>query len=176
MKTATKKRKVRKEHSLYELLVQKLQSLYDVETVLVKAIPKMVAAASDPDLKQNLRVHLDETRTQVSRIENALEILGEKPKKLKVEAIRGLVKDGEWVIKNVSGDDALDANLITAARYIEHYEIAGYTGAKKWAKLLNEEKVCALLEDSLAEERAADEKLNGNSLFVNIRAHSKISE
>lgn len=176
MKTTTQKKTAKKDHTLYELLVQKLQSLYDIETVLVRALPKMVAAATDPDLKQNLRVHLNETRTHVVRIEDEFEILGEKPKKLKVEAIRGLVKDGEWVIKNVSGDDALDANLITIARYIEHYEIAGYIGAKKWAKLLQEEKVCLLLEETLAEEKAADEKLNGNSLFVNIRVSSKIPE
>ena len=148
-----------KKSNLKELLTQKIQALYDIEIELVKALPKLGRAATDQALKEGFRNHLAETRTQVERLERVFKHLDAKPKKLKVEAIRGMVKDGQWVIKNVKPNEALDSNLVRIAQYMEHYEMAGYMAAIAWATTLGESAVAGLLEDTLKEEQEADKKL-----------------
>lgn len=145
--------------SLRDLLIQKINALYDIEQELVKTLPKLGKAATDQKLKEAFRDHLAETRTHVTRLEQIHKLLGEKPKKLKVEGIRGIAKDGAWVIKNTKNDNALDTALIRAAQYAEHYEMAGYMGAIAWANVLGESEIVSLLEDTLAEEQGADQKL-----------------
>ncbi len=151
---------MKKQMDLRDLLVSKLNVLYDIESVLVKALPKMAKAATDPALKKGFTDHLAETKTHVKRLEQVHKLLDVKPKKLKSEAIRGLVKDGDWVIKNVAPADARDANLARAAQYVEHYEMAGYMGAIAWAETLGESEIASLLSQTLDEEIAADEKLD----------------
>ena len=145
---------------LKELLIQKINALYDIENQLVKALAKLAKTASDQNLKKGFRDHLAETRMHATRLEQAGKILGVKTKKLKVEAIRGLIKDGEWIIKNVKPMEACDANLARAAQYVEHYEMAGYMGAIAWASELGEAKVVSLLRQTLKEEQKADQKLD----------------
>ena len=146
--------------TLQDLLITKLQVLYDVENQLVKALPKMAKNASDSDLSASFEEHLKQTKGHVERLEKAFKLLDIKPKKMKSEAIRGLVEDAEWVIENVQGDEALDANLIAAAQYVEHYEIAGYGSAQSWASEMGHAEVSDLLQETLDEEKAADKKLN----------------
>jgi ferritin-like metal-binding protein YciE len=146
--------------SLRDLLIQKMQALYDVENNLVKALPKMAEAATNEELVAAFEEHLEETQGHVTRLEKAFNILDEEPTKLEGEAIQGLIADAEWGIKNIGGDAALDANLIAGAQYVEHYEIAGYGSACAWARELGQDEVADLLEDTLAEERMADQKLN----------------
>lgn len=148
-----------KEYNLKDLLVHKLKALYDIENELVKALPKMAKNASDSKLKQGFKDHLKETRGQVKRLKDAFKLLKVKPAKTKVEAIRGLAKDADWVMKNIKPKGALDANLIAAARYVEHYEIAGYTSARDWAAELGEPEIVDLLSETLEEEQLTDEKL-----------------
>ncbi len=148
-----------KKSNLKDLLIQKLNALYDIEQELVKAIPKMAKAAMNQDLKEALRNHLAETRTHVERLSQAYKLIGVKAKKLKVEAIRGMIRDGEWVIKHVKPSEALDSNLVRAAQYVEHYEMAGYMGAISWATTLGEKKIATLLESTLKEEQSSDHKL-----------------
>jgi ferritin-like metal-binding protein YciE len=150
----------KKYENLHDLLLLKLHSLYDIETQLVTALPKMVKGASDRELKAAFDKHLGETETHVERLEEALMQLGEKSTKEKVEAIRGLVKDASWVLKSIKNDAARDALLIAAGQYVEHYEMAGYGAAREWADLMGHSEVTELLEATLAEEKAADEKLN----------------
>ncbi len=150
----------KEEMNLNDLLITKVSALYDVENNLIKALPKMAEAATDPDLIAGFEEHLEETKNQVGRLEEIFALLDADPEKIKVEAIRGLIADGEWVIKNVHGDEARDANLIRVAQYIEHYEIAGYRGAIAWAKTLGKDDVADLLEETLEEEVMADEKLD----------------
>jgi ferritin-like metal-binding protein YciE len=150
----------KKDMSLQELLTLKLKALYDVETQLTKALPKMAKKVDDEDLRTALEEHLEETIAQADRLEQAFEMLGQKASKTKVEAIRGLVSDTEWIIKNVSGAEALDASLIASAQYVENYEIAGYATASAWAELLGLNDIAGLLNSTLEEERAASEKLN----------------
>jgi ferritin-like metal-binding protein YciE len=151
---------VTKMKTLHELFLTKLMALYDIEDQLVKALPKMVAQATNRDLKEAFASHLEETKMQIERLEECFSLLKEKPKKIKVEAIRGLVKDAQWVIKHVQKGPALDANLIAAAQYVEHYEIAGYGTAAAWADSMEHMEVADLLTATLHEEQAADEKLS----------------
>jgi len=146
--------------TLHQLLIVKLQVLHDVENQLIKALPKMAKAATDPALKDAFESHLEETKTHEQRIDEALELAGDERKhKMQSAAIRGLIDDAGWVIKNVKDIKARDANLITAAQYVEHYETAGYGSALAWAKEMGHEKIANLLEKTLAEEKAADNKL-----------------
>lgn len=145
--------------TLHDLLVIKIRSLYDIEHELMKALPRMARKATDQDLKGAFRHHLDQTRAQVARLGNVFAMLGEKPKKLRVEAIRGLTKDAEWVMKTITTKTALDAAIIGAAAYVEHYEIAGYQVAHEWARKLGYEDIAEHLATSMREEITAADKL-----------------
>ncbi len=144
--------------SLHELFILKLQSLYDIEQQLIKALPKLAKAAESAELKTAFEEHLAETKQHALRLEQALRMLGAKVKAEKVDGIRGIVQDGEWVAKMARGE-AVDAGLIAAAQYAEHYEIAGYGSAAEWAKLMGHDEVAELLEATLAEEEAANNTL-----------------
>lgn len=159
-KTANKSKSQKKALTLDNLLIQKIQALYDVENQLVKALPKMAKNASDQDLIDGFEEHLEQTKEHVQRLEDAFDYLGEKPKKLSGDAIRGMIKDAEWIISTVKNPEALDAGLVAAAQYVEHYEIAGYGTALEWARELGHTEVADLLEQTLKEEKEADRKLS----------------
>ncbi len=146
-------------NTLQDSFLAKLQALYDIENEIIKALPKMVEAASDPELKDALSSHLEETKEQAHRLEQAFEMLEEKPKKLKAEGVRGIIEDGKWVMDADAPDALKDAMLASAARYVEHYEMAGYMSAIEEASLLGYDDIAELLSDSLSEENAADDKL-----------------
>ncbi len=146
--------------TLQDLFVMKIQALYDIEQEIIKALPKMAQKATNSELKKGLEEHLEETKEQAERLGQIFGILGERPKKLKVEAIRGMAEDAKWVMSNVKEPKALDASLIASAQYVEHYEMAGYGTAKEWADMLGLDEARDLLEDTLEEEKSADEKLN----------------
>lgn len=146
--------------TLRDLLVMKLQSLYDVECELVRAWLKMAKKATDPDLRTGFAEHREETREHVARLEGAIqELTQKKARKMRDSAIRGLVEDATWVMTNVKGRESLDVGLISAARYVEHYEIAGYDTALSWATLLGYHGIGDALRRTLEEERMADGKL-----------------
>ncbi len=138
----------------------KLKALYDTELQLAKALPKMAKKATDPELSAGFEDHLAETEEHVRRLEDIFERLGEKASKTKVEAIRGMIADADWLMKNIKDAEALDASLIAAGQYAEHYEMAGYGAAKEWAKLLGLNEIEDILNETLKEEKAADAKLN----------------
>ncbi len=137
----------------------KLQALYDIEKQIEKALPKMAKVASSEALKEGFRMHLEETKEQSKRLEKAFELLGVSPKKLRSEGIRGIIVDGEWVMEVEGPDEIRDSMLASAARYVEHYEMAGYLSACAHAKALGLSKIEALLTESLGEEEATDKKL-----------------
>ena len=145
--------------TLLDLFTLKVMTLYDIETQLVKALPKMAKAASDEELSASFSDHLEETKGQVGRLEEIFEMLDMKPKKSKVEAIAGLIEDAKWCIDQDPSPELLDALLVASARYVEHYEMAGYLSAIAWAESLGLDDAVALLNETLEEERAADEKL-----------------
>ena len=146
--------------NLHDLLILKLRALHYTETALIKALPKMASAATDADLKQAFTAHLEETRIQKERLDQALTMLGYTGKSSeKSAAIDGLIEDAEWCIKNVKDADVRDASLIAAAQYVEHYEMAGYGAARTWAEEMGHTEVEELLQETLDEESAANEKL-----------------
>src|SRR3954469_11095277 len=110
--------------TLHDCFLLKVQALYDVENEVVKALPKVIKKVTNPKLEEALTEHLAETEEQIVRLEKIFEILDEKPKKVKVEAIRGITDDTEWLFKQDTIASTLDTLLIGALRHVEHYEIS----------------------------------------------------
>lgn len=147
-------------NSLRELYIDELRDLYSAETQLVKALPKMAKAASSDQLRQAFEEHLRQTSGHVSRLEQIFEALEEKPSGKKCLGMEGLVKEGAETLREKYQDEVMDAAIIGAAQRVEHYETAGYGTAKAFAKLLGEDEHVSLLEETLNEEKQADQKLS----------------
>jgi ferritin-like metal-binding protein YciE len=137
----------------------KIQALYDIEKQLEKALPKMEKAASDSGLKAGFKNHLRETKEHSRRLERIFKMLDAKPRKTKSEGIRGILADGDWVAKVDAPDTLKDSMLASAARYAEHYEMAGYMSAIEEAKALGLTDAEELLSDTLIEEEKTDKLL-----------------
>jgi ferritin-like metal-binding protein YciE len=140
---------------LREMFLDELMDIFDAESQLLKALPKMAEAASDEELQEGFREHLKETETQIDRLKQVFEMLGKAAKGQNCKAMQGLIAEGEELIK----EDAGDAALICAAQKMEHYEIASYGTLCSWARLLEEEDAEELLLTTLDEEKAVDQKL-----------------
>lgn len=145
--------------SLHDLLVQELRDLYGAEQQILKALPKMIKAATNADLKSGFETHRKETEQQVTRLEQAFERLGVTAKKKKCVGIEGITEEGEELIAAEPEPDILDAGLIAAAQKVEHYEIASYGSVRAWAQQLGHHDVADLLGQTLEEEKATDKKL-----------------
>jgi len=146
-------------HNLDELYKNELRDLYSAETQLTEALPKMVEAATSPQLKSAFEEHLAETETHVNRLEKIFDKLGEKPTGETCQAMKGLIKESEDYVK-ASGDDLVrDAGLIGAAQRVEHYEMAGYGTARNLAGVLGDTESAEILQATLNEEAEADAKL-----------------
>ncbi len=157
--------------SFKKLYIHELNDLYDAEKQLVEALPKMVKAATSSELRVAFENHLDETNAQVDRLETALANVGEKPKRVTCKGMKGLIEEGEEMIKQQADTAIRDAGLIAAAQRIEHYEIAGYGCARTYAEMLGEEEAGELLQQSLDEERTADESLTALAeSLINVEA------
>jgi ferritin-like metal-binding protein YciE len=146
-------------NTIKDVLLTKLQALYDTEVALEKALPKMEKAAHDPDLKEGFSDHLKETQEHSRRLEQIFKMLETKPKKLSSDGIKGIIQDGEWVMNQDAKDSIGDIMLASAARYAEHFEMAGYLSAISLAEYLDLDDVVELLSETLSEEEEADEKL-----------------
>ena len=137
----------------------KVQSLYDIEKQLEKALPKMAKAAKDEGFKEAFFKHLEETKGHSKKLESIFKMLGAAPRKIKCEGIRGIIADAEWVMDQDGTDPIKDSMLASAARYAEHYEMSGYMSAIAEAKSLGMIDAAALLTETLAEEEQADKIL-----------------
>lgn len=146
-------------NSLDELFVHQLKDLYDAELRLTDALPKMVEKASHASLKNAFAQHLQETEKQVERLEMIFQNIGQEPERVKCAAMVGLIAEGGEVLDATGDADVLDAALIAAAQRVEHYEISGYGTARAFALRLGNRYAAELLQESLDEESAADEKL-----------------
>lgn len=145
--------------TLRELLVEEIRDLHSAETQLVKALPKMAKAASNEELSEAFTAHLEETKGHVERLDQVLNLLGASAGRKKCKAMEGLVAEGKETISEDAEACVHDAALIASAQRVEHYEIAGYGCARTFARILGEEEVAGLLQQTLEEEAAADEKL-----------------
>jgi ferritin-like metal-binding protein YciE len=146
-------------NSARDLLLEELRDLYSAENQLVDALPKMAEAAGSSQLKAAFEHHLEQTRRHVSRLENIFQEIGEKATGETCEAMKGLIKEGEVLIKAEGPAEIRDAGLIGAAQRVEHYEIAGYGTARSLARRLGDERVASVLQETLNEEAEADKKL-----------------
>jgi ferritin-like metal-binding protein YciE len=157
--------------TLRDCFLLKTQALYHVENQIVKALPKMIKNATNPKLQESLTDHLAETEEQIVRLEKIFEILDEKPKKIKVEGIRGIIEDGEWCMKQDTNASTLDTLIIGAGRHVEHYEISGYMALRDWARMLDMSEAESLIEETLEEEKNADSALSDVSAEIATEAN-----
>ena len=141
---------------LDDLFHDTLKDVYFAEKKILTALPKMMKAAQNDDLKAAFEKHRGETVGQVERLEQVFAIIDEKPQGKTCDAILGIVKEGEGVIEEYKGSPALDAGLLAVAQAVEHYEISRYGTLKAWAEELGHEAAAALLDETLEEEKNTD--------------------
>src|SRR5215475_52372 len=156
--------------SLRELYIDELRDLYNAETQLTKALPKMAKGSSNSELRQAFEEHLRQTSEHVSRLELIFEGLDEKPAGKKCLGMEGLVKEGAETLREDYEGAVMDAAIIGAAQRVEHYEIAGYGTARDFARLLGEDEHISLLEQTLGEEKETDHKLTQLAEEINSQA------
>jgi ferritin-like metal-binding protein YciE len=142
-----------------ELFLDEISDLYDAEKQLTKALPKMAKAASSDQLRQAFEVHLTQTEGHVERLDDIFESLAQKSSGKKCAAMAGLIKEGDELASDTEDTAVRDAGLIAAAQKVEHYEISGYGSARAHAEILGLTSAVRLLEETLTEEKEADEKL-----------------
>ncbi|WP_100615969.1 YciE/YciF ferroxidase family protein [Confluentibacter citreus] len=145
---------------LMKLFEDELKDIYWAEKALTKAIPKMIKNATSPELIDALTSHLEETKNQVTRLEEVFESIDKKASAKKCDAMEGLIKEAEDIMESCEEGAMCDAGIISAGQKVEHYEIASYGTLRQFAKTLNLAKAVKLLEATLNEEKAADEKLS----------------
>ena len=146
--------------TLHEMLVDEIKDLYHAEKQLTKALPKMAKAATHADLREAFESHLEETRGQITRLEEVFAALEEPVKAKPCAGMAGIIEEGSDLMQEDAEASVLDAALIAAAQRAEHYEIGAYGTCVAWARLLGHTEVVELLEQTLDEEKAADEKLS----------------
>ncbi len=159
-----------KMEELQDLFNDELKDVYDAEHQIIKALPKMVKAATSPDLKAGFEAHLKQSEVHIERLEQVFEKLGKKPTKKTCKAMKGIIEEGEEVVKEKADPDVKDAALIAAAQRVEHYEMAAYGCLRTWAGLLGMKDVKKLLQTTLDEEGDTDKKLTGLSEKINVDA------
>ena len=163
--------------SLDDLLVHELQDIYHAEGQILKALPKMVKAASHPDLKAAFEEHRVQTEGQVKRLEQVFKVLGHPVKGKKCEGMAGLIEEGKKIMEEDAEPSVLDAALIAAAQKVEHYEIASYGCVCTYAEMLGYEEAHELLGQNLDEEETTDEKLTALAeSVINIEAETAEDE
>ena len=145
--------------SLRELYVEELKDLYNAEQQILKALPRMMRAASDRELQRAFAQHEKQTQRQVKRLDRIFRQLGESPRGKKCKGMEGLLEEGKELMQERPEPEVLDAGLIAAAQRVEHYEIAGYGTVRSYAQLLGEDEHASLLQETLDEEGETDKKL-----------------
>ena len=146
--------------TLHDAFVDELRDSYDAEKQLTKALPKMAKAANSPELREAIESHLEETLQQVERLEQVFESLGEKPRGKHCDGIAGIIQEAQAVMQEDFDEPTADACLIASAQRAEHYEMAAYGTLVAWARAMGHDEAADLLQETLDEEKAADEKLN----------------
>jgi ferritin-like metal-binding protein YciE len=156
--TQSSKRKS-SEKRLDDLFEHALKDIYYAEKKILKALPKMIKAAQDPELKQGLEDHRVETEGHVDKLEQVFGILGKTPKAVKCDAIEGILSEADEILETFGNSKACDAAIIFSGQAVEHYEITRYGSMHAWATSLGMDEAAELIESILMEEKAADVKL-----------------
>ena len=162
--------------TLKTVLKEQVRDLYSAENQLVKALPKMVKAANSESLKDAFNAHLEETKVHVERLQQIANILEAKPSGKTCKAMAGLIEEGKEAIEEKGEPPCIDIALVAAAQRVEHYEISAYGTARAIAEQLGEAEIVLLLQSTLDDEAAADEKLTdlctGELLIAAALGHS----
>jgi ferritin-like metal-binding protein YciE len=145
--------------SMMDVFEHTLQDIYYAENALTKALPKVAAAATNPELKKGISEHLAETKQQIKTLDAVFKAVGKKAQGEKCDAIDGLIKETEGVIDEAKSDKARDIAIIGCCQAVEHYEIARYGTLREWAKVLGHNEAHDLLSSILDQEKAANSKL-----------------
>jgi ferritin-like metal-binding protein YciE len=143
-----------------DLLLHGLKDIYYAENRIVKSLPKLIDKATNRDLTKGLQDHLEETKSQIARLDQVFKKLGQEPEGVKCPAIDGLISEADEVAGDVADKEVLDAAIVGAAQSVEHYEIARYGTLIAWAESLGHDDIIRLLTTNLNEEKAADKKLS----------------
>jgi ferritin-like metal-binding protein YciE len=154
------------DNELHQLFLDELADIYNAEQQLTKALPKLARAAQSDELREAFESHLEETEEHVSRLEQVAASLDETLKNKTCKAMKGLIAEGDDIIKEQKNSSALDAGLIAAAQKVEHYEIATYGTLCAWAEQMGHDEAFKLLKETEEEEAAADEKLTNVALNI----------
>lgn len=157
--------------SMDDLFVHQLRDIYYAENQIVKALPKMIDKASARELKDGFSTHLDQTKRHVERLDQVFELNGVEPEGVDCPAIDGIIKEANEVAGEAEDPQVLDAALVASAQAVEHYEITRYGTLIAWANQLGRTDCADILKQTLAEEKATDEKLTAMAESkVNLRA------
>ncbi|MBA3608534.1 MAG: ferritin-like domain-containing protein [Chthoniobacterales bacterium] len=156
--------------TLKDLYIHELKDLYSAENQIIKALPKMAKAATNPQLAGGFKQHLEQTKEHATRLEQILKSHDETTRGPKCKGMEGLIKEGQEMIEEDAADEVRDAGLISAAQRVEHYEMAGYGTARTYAKLLGDAKGEKLLQQTLNEEGETDKKLTQLAESINVAA------
>jgi ferritin-like metal-binding protein YciE len=156
--------------SLKDLMLDELKDLYSAENQILKALPKMIKKATSPDLKRGFEKHLKETEGHVERLDKIFQELEESPRGKKCKGMEGIIEDGKELMEEDAELEVMDAGLIAAAQHVEHYEMAGYGCVRTYAELLGMNNIAKLLQKTLDEETATDEKLTDLARNINVEA------
>ncbi len=146
--------------SLQSLFLDELKDIYHAEKQLVQALPRLAKAAGTPELRDAFTSHLKQTEGHVRRLETIFKDLGQPARGKRCKGMEGLIEEGKEILQEEGEEPVIDAALIASAQKVEHYEIASYGCLRTYAQLLGHENAARLLAETLAEEEAADEKLN----------------
>jgi len=161
-------------NTLKDLYIHELKDLYSAEKQIIRALPKMARAASNAKLAEGFKMHLEETKEHASRLEALLSKHEQTTRGPKCKGMEGLLKEGEDMIEEEADEEVRDAGLISAAQRVEHYEIAGYGTARTYAELLGDKEGVKVLQTTLDEEGATDQKLTKLAMSaVNLAAAEK---
>ena len=153
-----------------DLLLHGLQDIYYAEQQITKALPKMIDQATNRDLAQGLKLHLEETNKQVERLQKVFEKLGKEPSGARCPAIDGIIKEADEIAGEIEDKAVLDAAIVAAAQAVEHYEICRYGTLIAWAEELGHDEIVRFLTTNLNEEKAANTKLNTVALRKGVNA------
>jgi ferritin-like metal-binding protein YciE len=145
--------------TLDDLFVHTLQDIYYAENQIAKSLPKMIGKATDPQLKQGFETHLEETKTQIKRLEQVFQMHGQPVKGVTCAAMDGILEEATETMSDVGDKDVLDAAMLASAQAVEHYEITRYGSLIAFAKQLGRQDCAAVLQQNLEEEKATDQKL-----------------
>lgn len=145
--------------SMEKLLISELKDIYSAETQITKALPKMAKAATSTDLRAAFEHHLKETEGQIQRLDQIFEILGESPKGKTCDGMKGVLDEGSQSLHEAKEGPFRDEAMISGAQRVEHYEMAAYGTVRTYAEWLGNQQIARLLEQTLVEEKAADQKL-----------------